>query len=180
MSTNEQKEETIIVHGHLSLEKSADSRGANHQILTDGGVGESSNSLDTLHASPDHLQRQTDIITPGVLNNIQYRNARSYSLQSLTGTSSSSILEGDHQSSSEVSLDSDDDDKRSVASRPGQSELRKQILKIQSDPTIPASDKAKRIQVSFFHDRPQVNNQCNIGIDEPALDQQAKIRAKTG
>ena len=101
-------------------------------------------------------------------------------MQSLTGTSSSSILEGDNQSSSEVSLDSDDDDKRSVASRPGQSELRKQILKIQSDPTIPASDKAKRIQVSFFHDRPQVNNQFNIGIDEPALDQQAKIRAKTG
>lgn len=118
--------------------------------LTERGVGESSNSLDTLGGGPD---QQLSIPSNG---RAVFRQSRA-SLQSLTGSSSSSIgVERELQSLSSSSLsgsssasDSEDEDKRSASkgNTVNQSELRKQILKIQSDTTIPASDKAKRIQV---------------------------------
>ena len=137
-------------HQNPSSLDAAEDQCRDTQRLTEHGVGESSNSLDTLTGGPD--QQQLSAATTGN----QIFGQRRASLQSLTGSSTSSIgVERELQSLSSSSLsassvsDSDDEDKRTASKQPAvdQSELRKQILKIQSDSTIPASDKAKRIQV---------------------------------
>lgn len=66
-----------------------------------------------------------------------------------TETSSSSIAALERQSSAISSTGSILDSEASSQKTPvssAQIELRKQIMKIQSDPTIPAGDKAKKIQ----------------------------------
>ena len=119
--------------------------------LTDPGVtGESSNSLETLlpplpQSNHLHLHRQHS----------------EFSESSSAESSSSSCSSADRDMSASFSdgsaaVDSDDDDSKrssvlvSKQSAANQSELRKQIMKIQADTSIPPGDKAKKIQVRNF------------------------------
>jgi hypothetical protein len=87
--------------------------------------GNSSNSLDTLY------QRNT------------------YDVGSSRSTSSSSMDRDDISSAGSVSSSLDDSERSQSPPAPtnAQSELRKQIIKIQTDSSIPPGEKAKRIQV---------------------------------
>lgn len=141
------------------LPMSSDDCAYQQRLADRGGIGESSNSLATLGPDTSRPSQNDAILSsPSV-----QRNSHSDAFLTVEDRGSAYSDNGSNMSVA----DSDDEEKlssssSSCATKPkvDQAELRKQILKIQSDSSIPAPEKAKRIQELMS--RPWINKQKQV------------------